>query len=210
MLALLVAALVVTIAVFIVTLPVFAIVRGTEAEIPFAMIIVTLGTLGVLSAQISFTRKGKGNMARTLVMTALVQSLLMLVLIAFIFINITSAYYWYPATVLTLNIILVGILSSTVAIYRGENGGSFFGGDSSAPPKRSIKDYDKTVTSLPMPASLPPVSADLPPVPSSSPLTSASFPPMPAGLPPVSASSPLMSASLPPRVSPARSGSLLI
>jgi hypothetical protein len=123
MLPLLIGALATDLTVLVTTIPIFTIVRGTEVEIPFAIILVSLGIAGVLAAQISFARKGKEHHARTLVIAALIQSLLMTVLNTYVFINIVPDYYWYPSVVMALNIILIGLLSATIAIYRRRNNG---------------------------------------------------------------------------------------
>lgn len=112
--SLVIAALTVTLAVFALTVPLFFLVRGTEVEIPFALLVVSLGIIGVLSAQLAFIRKGKEEGSRVLSVAALVQVLLLIVLAAFVFINTTPAFYWYPSTVLVLALTLVAIISTKI------------------------------------------------------------------------------------------------
>lgn len=115
--AILVAALVITLVIFTVTLPVFALVRGTEAEIPIALLILSLGIVGILSAQIALVRKGKGKQGQSFTIASLIQSLLLTALSILIFIY-TTQYYWYPSVVLVLSVALVILFSYIIAKNR--------------------------------------------------------------------------------------------
>lgn len=122
--SLIIAALVVILAVFVLTLPLFFLVRGTDIEIPFAVIVVCLGIIGVLSAQLTFIRKGKEKNSRVLSVAVLVQILLLLVLVIFMFINVEPGYYWYPATTLVLALALLAIISAKIALDKRRKKGS--------------------------------------------------------------------------------------
>lgn len=113
----LVAALVITLVIFTVTLPVFALVRGTEAEIPIALLILSLGIVGILSAQIALYRKGKGKQGQSFTIASLIQSLLLTSLSILIFIY-TTQYYWYPSVVMALSVVLVILFSYIIARNR--------------------------------------------------------------------------------------------
>ena len=115
--AILIAALVITLVIFTITLPVFALVRGTEAEIPIALLILSLGIVGILSAQIALVRKGKGKQGQSFTVASLVQSLLLTALSILIFIY-TTQYYWYPSVVLILSLVLVILFSYIIAKNR--------------------------------------------------------------------------------------------
>lgn len=115
--AILIAALVITLVIFTITLPVFALVRGTEAEIPIALLILSLGIVGILSAQIALVRKGKGKQGQSFTVASLVQSLLLTSLSILIFIY-TTQYYWYPSVVLILSVVLVILFSYIIAKNR--------------------------------------------------------------------------------------------
>lgn len=116
--SLVIAALVITLILFVITIPVFFVVHGTEAEIPFALLVLTLGITGILSAQMAFIRKGKEKRSRVLSIAVIVQVLLLLVVDIFVFTNITPTYYWYPATVLVLVLVLLACVGAKVALDR--------------------------------------------------------------------------------------------
>jgi peptidoglycan/LPS O-acetylase OafA/YrhL len=122
--SLVIASLVIALVIFAITLPLFIIVRGTEVEIPFALMVVTLGITGVLSAQLAFIKKGKEEGSRVLSVAALVQILLLIILIIFVFINVDKAYYWYPAIALVLAITLVVIVSTKIGLDKRLKNGS--------------------------------------------------------------------------------------
>ena len=123
--SLVIAALVITLVIFVLTIPVFFVVRGTEAEIPFALLVLSLGITGILAAQMAFIRKGKGKEARSRVLSiaVIVQVLLLLVVDVYVFINITPNYYWYPATLLVLVLLLMAIVGTKIGLDRKAGGG---------------------------------------------------------------------------------------
>lgn len=121
--SLVIAALVITLVIFVLTIPVFFVVRGTEAEIPFALLVLSLGITGILAAQMAFIRKGKEEKSRILSIAILVQILLLLVVDVYVFINITPTFYWYPASVLVLVLLLMAIVGTKIGLDRKAGGG---------------------------------------------------------------------------------------
>lgn len=121
--SLVIAALVITLVIFVLTIPVFFVVRSTEAEIPFALLVLSLGITGILAAQMAFIRKGKEARSRVLSIAVIVQVLLLLVVDVYVFINITPNYYWYPASVLVLVLLLMAIVGTKIGLDRKAGGG---------------------------------------------------------------------------------------
>ena len=121
--SLVIAALVITLVIFALTIPVFFVVRSTEAEIPFALLVLSLGITGILAAQMAFIRKGKEARSRVLSIAVIVQILLLLVVDVYVFINITPAFYWYPASVLVLVLLLMAIVGTKIGLDRKAGGG---------------------------------------------------------------------------------------
>ena len=110
-------ALYLNLVLLILTLPVFYILKnGKEIELPITMIVLTLAVTGVLSAQISFLNKDKYIEAKTIGYTALIQSVLMILIQIYIFIDIPSIYYWYSISSILLIITFIVVLS--IQIYR--------------------------------------------------------------------------------------------
>jgi peptidoglycan/LPS O-acetylase OafA/YrhL len=121
--SLVIAAMVITLVIFVITVPVFFVVRGTEVEIPFALLVLTLGITGILAAQMAFIRKGKEKKSRVLSIAIIVQVILLLIVDVFVFINISPDYYWYPATVLVLILVLMSIVGAKIGLDRKAGGG---------------------------------------------------------------------------------------
>lgn len=121
--SLVIAELVVVLLIFVLTVPVFFVFRGSEVEIPFALMVVTLGITGILAAQMAFIRKGKEKPSKLLSIAVLVQVLLLAILTTYVFINVSTGYYWYPVTLLVLMLVLLALVSTKIGLDRRANGG---------------------------------------------------------------------------------------
>lgn len=107
----LITSLIIVLAILVLTIPIFTIARGTEVEIPFALLVISLFAIGVLSTQIAYARKRKQERGHTLSITVLIQALLLIIIDVLVFFNFSYApqYYWYPSIVLVLSVILAVI-----------------------------------------------------------------------------------------------------
>ena len=113
-----IAALVIDLALLAFTLPLFLYFRGKDVEIPLVMVVLVLVVLGLLSAQISMIRKGKLLLSQSLTTTALVQAVVMIIIQIFIFIALPQVYDWFPAVATVLVLVLIGLLSAQVHVFR--------------------------------------------------------------------------------------------
>ena len=121
--SLVIAELVAALLIFALTVPVFFVFRGNEVEIPFALMVVTLGITGILSAQMAFIQKGKESQSKLLSIAVLVQVLLLAMLDVYVFINVRKGYYWYPITVLVLMLVLLALVSTKIGLDKKAAGG---------------------------------------------------------------------------------------
>lgn len=121
--SLVIAELVTVLLIFALTVPVFFVFRGNELEIPFGLMVVTLGITGILSAQLAFIRKRKEKQSRLLSIAVLVQILLLAILDIYVFITIDKGYYWYPITLLVLMLVLLVLVSTKIGLDKKAGGG---------------------------------------------------------------------------------------
>ncbi len=109
---LVITSLVLTCILIAVTLPLFVVAHGTQEELPFSLLVLLLGILGITSTEMAFVRRGRAKSSHAFTVTALMEALLFLIVVVYIFVD--ADVLWYPITALVLGAVLVAGLCTKI------------------------------------------------------------------------------------------------
>jgi len=114
----LVSALVLALVYFSLSFSIFFVVRTGTYEVPAALVAISLSLIGFLSAVIYFGKHHKKVQAATLTVSALVESVVLLVISLCLFAGAAGTDIWFPAVTSAVALVLVLLLAVPIAQVR--------------------------------------------------------------------------------------------
>ena len=114
----LVSALVLALVYFGLSFSIFFVTRTGTYEVPAALVAISLSLIGFLSAVIYFGKHKKKVQAATLTVSALVESVVLLVISLCLFAGAAGTDIWFPAVTTAVSVVLVLLLSVPIARAR--------------------------------------------------------------------------------------------